>query len=159
MSESTRPGAMGRLQLAVGAALAVAGMALWGCGDDHELHNHPDGSSAAAPGEGPREGTTDDGRFVARYQPTPDPIPFNEHFELTVEIEGWQPGVSLALDFVMPSHGHGMTTTPGVEHLGEGLFSVVGLLLHMTGAWELYVDLTEGGVRERIVLPFQCCAR
>ncbi len=49
----------------------------------------------------------------------------------------------------MPEHGHGMNVEPKVTALGKGRFSVEGMLLHMSGRWELYFDITRDGVTSR----------
>ncbi len=88
------------------------------------------------------------GRIQVRWSSTPDPIPVNEDFELLlelrpgpehtelpddlrVEVEGWMPG-----------HGHGMLRSPKVtlipsETPTDRHYSVLGMLFHMDGEWEL----------------------
>ena len=53
----------------------------------------------------------------------------------------------------MPAHGHGINTAPTVNSHGDGKFTVDGLLFHMKGDWELYVDILDGPVRERATFP------
>ena len=57
--------------------------------------------------------------------------------------------LTVAVDARMPAHQHGMKQVPSVHPLGDGRFRVEGMLLHMTGHWELYVDVTSGAVTER----------
>ena len=55
----------------------------------------------------------------------------------------------------MPGHGHGMNTRARVEPLGDGRFVVRGLLLHMSGQWELEFDVAKGRVHEKAVVRFE----
>ena len=55
----------------------------------------------------------------------------------------------LLADAAMPQHGHGMNVKPTVKSLGGGRFRVEGMLFHMPGSWELYLDLVRAGVLER----------
>lgn len=55
----------------------------------------------------------------------------------------------VVVDADMPDHRHGMNTTPRVTRAPDGTFTVSGLQFHMTGYWELYVDLEMDGVTER----------
>lgn len=48
----------------------------------------------------------------------------------------------IAIDGGMPSHGHGLPTTPRVtKYLGDGAYRVEGMKFNMTGWWELKVDI------------------
>lgn len=116
----------------------------------------------APPGHGEagtptRETCSNGGRYHVRVQ-APDPFPANEMFALTAEVEeGCDPprrpaAPGLRVDGGMPTHRHGMNTEPVVRPLGGGRFEVQGVLLHMLGRWELYFDVTEGGVTERAQL-------
>jgi len=61
------------------------------------------------------------------------------------------------VDATMPAHRHGMNYRPQIEPLGPGLWRVQGLMFHMSGAWELQLDLRRGGrtqtLRQAIDLP------
>lgn len=90
-----------------------------------------------------------DGGYEVRARARPAPLPLNEPFDLEIEVHGGDENVSLAADAAMPEHGHGMNVTPRVRSLGGGRFAVSGMLFHMPGYWEVYIDLTRGGVTER----------
>ncbi len=89
-----------------------------------------------------------------------DPWPLNQLFSLEATVErGCDPprrpvAPRLRVDAAMPEHRHGMNTDAVVTSLGEGRFGVEGLLLHMPGRWEMYFDVTDGGVTERAQLDF-----
>jgi hypothetical protein len=56
---------------------------------------------------------------------------------------------ALAPDAAMPEHGHGMTQVPRVEKVEPGHFRVSGMRFHMSGRWEMYLDVVRAGVTER----------
>ncbi|MGE0481594.1 MAG: hypothetical protein AB7Q17_14095 [Phycisphaerae bacterium] len=89
------------------------------------------------------------GAYEVRLRTRPTPLPLNEPFDLDIDVRGVDASVSLGVDAAMPGHGHGMNVTPLVRNLGAGRFVVNGLLFHMPGYWEIYIDLTRGGVTER----------
>ena len=93
------------------------------------------------------------GEYVIEYVSRPDPIPLNEPFELQVRVldaaGSVAQGVELFADARMPAHRHGMNTAARVERLPDGGFLVRGLLLHMSGHWELYLDVSRDGATDR----------
>jgi hypothetical protein len=101
--------------------------------------------------------TSPNGLFRVQLTPRPDPIPVNEHFELRVQIEPTGSTVlgdqEVSVDADMPAHGHGLNTKPVVRKIGDGAYEVKGMLFHMSGEWELYVDIGSGGARQRVVFP------
>jgi hypothetical protein len=99
--------------------------------------------------------TSSEGTYRVVFRPAPGNLPLNDYFSLDVEVlEGARgvridQGIDLSVDAAMPAHRHGMTTRPKVVRRGDGTFSVSGLLLHMSGVWELYFDVTRAGRTER----------
>jgi hypothetical protein len=117
-------------------ALALPVLAL-GCGDSSR---------------GPREVRSNGGNYTVVFTPAPDPIPMNQLFDLTITIvpkSGGAQTPKVEVDARMPAHGHGMNRVPKVTRLSEGTLKAEGMLFHMPGHWELYVDITRGGVTER----------
>ncbi|MFO0829744.1 MAG: FixH family protein [Phycisphaerales bacterium] len=119
------------------------------------------GGSEAAPAEAAPPATawrsfraTDDG-FTVRWTTIPDPIVARDPFVVLVELyrdaECTTPlrGGSVDVDASMPQHGHGMNVRPKMIDLGDGRHRAEGMLFHMPGRWELFVDRTESGVTER----------
>jgi len=100
---------------------------------------------------------TNAGTYRVAWRSDPDPIPENEPFQLSVEIErsdGSGPvpdDLGLQVGAWMPRHQHGMLRRPLVRRLEDGRFSVEGLLLHMEGEWQLQFDLHHAGTIERAV--------
>ncbi len=90
-----------------------------------------------------------------RWRSEPSPIPVNQEFRLVVEVEdALDPGsslsgVSLSVDAGMPAHGHGMNRVASVRRESDGRFVAEGLLFHMPGSWELYLDVARQGIAER----------
>ena len=111
---------------------------------------------ACGPGELVQQVATDDWEVELRV--TPAPIPVNQHFEAEISVRGRADGElpgSVNVDADMPAHGHGMNTAPRLTSLGEGRWRVEGLLFHMPGSWELYVDVGEGQQLQRAAFPVE----
>jgi hypothetical protein len=111
---------------------------------------------ASAPGApAPVEVATGGGGFLVQLSPPPGEFPLNEPFTFAARVldgadrRPLAAEVELAVDAEMPLHRHGMTTRPVVAREPDGGFTVRGLLLHMPGEWQLYLDVTRGGVTER----------
>jgi len=124
--------------------------------------------TAAAGGEGdsvaveaerlstyPLRGWSNAGGYFVALRPSEHPLPLNEPFELEVlvlDANDWTraPGdIGVTVDADMPEHLHGMNTRPRVRRGGGGVWQVEGMLMHMPGYWEIYVDVTVAGVTER----------
>lgn len=99
-----------------------------------------------------RTATTRDGRLVVAWKPVPDPIPVDEMFELVVLVTEAGPealpveGAIVWVRGSMPNHGHGMNVEPRSTELGDGLYRVRGMLLHMAGRWELGIDVVHDSI-------------
>jgi len=103
-----------------------------------------------------REAITNEGNYTVLYVPNPSPVPLNEHFTIEVQVTPSakdQKTIEIEVDADMPAHGHGINTAPTIRNEGNGKFTVDGILFHMKGDWELYVDILDGPVRERAVFP------
>ncbi len=98
---------------------------------------------------------SNDGSYFVAYTRTPDPIPLNKMFTLSVSVGSAQDraraltGIELHADAAMPEHDHGMNTRPKVKTNPDGTFTVRGMLFHMPGRWELYLDVVRAGITER----------
>src|SRR5579862_5808494 len=98
------------------------------------------------------------GGYRVTVEPRTGTIPLNEPFDLRLLIErtpafnAGSPvisGIDVAVDAEMPAHHHGMTRVPRVTRLAGGAYLAEGLLFHMPGHWQLYVDITEDGRTDR----------
>jgi hypothetical protein len=100
------------------------------------------------------------GRFYIEWAPVPDPIPLNRSFEVEVRVSDpatREPltDIEVVVDAGMPFHNHGMNRKPRVEARGDGSFRARGMLFHMPGEWELYVDVFQRGISERARIPLE----
>lgn len=110
------------------------------------------------------EGWTDGERFYVVTETTPDPIPFNEYFSVSVSIldspEGdlIPAGLNVLVDANMPAHNHGMNETPTMSVNNDGRFEAAGLKWFMTGEWALEVFVTDPeGLTEQATFLIDCC--
>ena len=56
----------------------------------------------------------------------------------------------LRVDASMPEHRHGMNYRSSLKPLGSGRWRVEGLLWHMSGRWELRLDVQSQGLEHRL---------
>ena len=104
----------------------------------------------------PRDAITASGAYRVSYHPTPDPLPLNEHFRLDLTIKPVAeatPDFEIEVGADMPAHGHGINTAPNITTTDRGSYQVEGMLFHMKGDWEIYVDVITGPVRDRATFP------
>lgn len=120
-----------------------------------QAHDAPlPSSTAALPFVGHDALRSNGGSWLLEFTPAPASMPDNESFRLEVDVADARTGaaaidIELAVDAAMPEHGHGMKRVPRVTRLGDGHFLVEGMYFHMTGRWELYLDVTRAAWTER----------
>jgi hypothetical protein len=98
---------------------------------------------------------SNDGAYNVFYRTLPSSIPMNDTFSMELVIhsalgklaETNRPVVTA--DAAMPHHGHGMNHRPTVTDRGDGAYLVQDMLFHMSGYWEIYIDITSQGITER----------
>jgi hypothetical protein len=111
---------------------------------------------AAQPCGGDLRGTLhliESARYAIAYTTAPDPIPVGRHFVIEFKIcarDGAEPVQSVRVDANMPEHRHGMNYKPGITKIGPETYRAEGLLLHMSGRWEITFDVVAGNVAERV---------
>jgi hypothetical protein len=93
-----------------------------------------------------RKAVPEDGQCIVwwRVAGERDELPASDPFDIEVRIEdpsGQPVDAALEFDAEMPHHGHGMNVQPTIERTGPGRHLVRGVLLHMSGRWELAFDL------------------
>lgn len=99
--------------------------------------------------------TTPSGRFTVGWRPVGGPVPVNEPFEIDLllfeDVAKERPiaGANVRVSAWMPDHLHGMGRLPRTSEVEPGRYRVKGLLLHMEGLWQLFVDVTAGAHAER----------
>jgi hypothetical protein len=128
--------------------LGIAALALFVAGCDR------------GPGEGPASATgrkhfdSNGGRYAVELETRPSSIEVNQPFDVTVIVtpkSGTSKDLEILVDARMPAHFHGMNRVAKLSRSGT-TWKAEGLVFHMAGHWELYVDITEGGVTERAQL-------
>ena len=102
-----------------------------------------------------RTSASADGAYFVRWRPLVEPIPLADPFDVEVEVfEDESMAVPARFDEIivdagMPHHRHGMNIVPELASEGPGRWIARGMLFHMPGRWQLYVDLLEDGRLER----------
>ncbi|MFW5966902.1 MAG: cytochrome-c peroxidase [Persicimonas sp.] len=123
------------------------------CGDDPSQNNNEGGDEE----ELPRVVESEFGTYHVRFSPSVDPVPFNEFFELSVEVfededlEEPAEDVDLEFDARVEELNGRLPTAPTVESIGGGEFEVEGVMLHVPRRWELRFEFDEDGLTERAV--------
>lgn len=107
----------------------------------------------------PMQTETSSGAYQASCVFNPIPIPRNEYVTMTLTLQradgaDLSPELAIKVDADMPSHGHGINTEPEIKKLSDGKYEVKGLLFHMGGDWELYIDVIEDDIPDRATIPF-----
>ncbi len=153
------------------AALALPGlMLLHGCdrpteGDAPSSTESGDATSAAELTRGEDDGvsapiewraaSSADGSHFVRWRPLVEPIPMADPFDVEVELftddsmDERLDCESIIVDAGMPHHGHGMNVRPELERRADGSWVARGMLMHMPGRWQVYVDVVDDGRLER----------
>lgn len=90
-----------------------------------------------------------DGAVQATWQAEAGPITVGRPFALLVTLCPANAQL-LRVDATMPEHRHGMNYRASIQPLGEGRWRVEGLLWHMSGRWELSLDLLSQGKEQRL---------
>jgi hypothetical protein len=122
------------------------------CGD-HDKHHHSGVDSLAAIDE---SRVASSASYTVTITPSPDPIPFNDYFDLSTAVEDSAGApvtdATVSVTAAMPSHGHGMTVTPTTTANNDGTYSTPGMLFHMSGLWVITVSVTQDGATETVDL-------
>ena len=98
---------------------------------------------------------SNDGGYHVRARTEPESIPQRDPFTVHVQVchdsDFTMPveDASVHVDAAMPDHGHGMNVVPEMVQVAPGCWEARGLLMHMPGKWEVYVDVVEDGLMER----------
>lgn len=136
------------------AFLAVVLLSLPGAGGCGKASTDAASSRSASSASGKGTIVSNGGGFTVSFQTTPDPIPTNEPFDLRFTVTPKQapaPGADfrVEVDARMPAHFHGMNRSPKLSRQPDGSYLAEGMLFHMPGHWELYVDVSQAGRTER----------
>lgn len=142
-----------RLVLVIGACAALTACANQKPAERADVQHAP--ASTQVPATGWKSLTSSEGNYIVAYTTDPAPLPLNEPFSINVTVRSAQQpsrpveNISLDVDGRMPHHRHGMNRQPRIVDHGDGTYLIEGMLFHMPGRWELYFDITRGGITER----------
>jgi hypothetical protein len=126
-------------------------------------------SQTDIPADQTMSGPTEGGDFYVVITPEPNPIPFQELFELRIEVYDSEARDALVeeieldqLRATMPSHGHGMKNEPAVSKVDDGVFAAKGMRFHMQGEgedglWVVEPLLNHDGDIHQAKFDVQCC--
>jgi hypothetical protein len=112
--------------------------------------------AAECPAAAPGVQLLREGGVELRWQAQPARIVVGKPFALDITV---CPAAAelLRVDASMPEHRHGMNYRPTLTLLGAGRWRAEGLLWHMSGRWELRLDLKHAGqdlrLRQSVTLP------
>lgn len=121
----------------------AAALALLGCAAAHAACPPPPAAARTVEGNG----------VQAAWWPEPATLAVAQPFVLHVQLCPAD-AVLLRVDAQMPEHRHGMNYRPSVQPLGLGRWRAEGLLWHMSGRWELRLDVQlQGGSPQRLLQP------
>jgi hypothetical protein len=139
---TTWPAGWRRPSRSVSAALLT--LVLAGCGAD---------SDAAKPAAGGKQRfESNGGRYTVELETSPASIAVNQPFDVTVAVTpkaGPATDLDVVVDARMPAHFHGMNRVAKISRGPGNSWKAEGLLFHMPGHWELYIDVSQGGATER----------
>ena len=107
---------------------------------------------------------TRSGYYRVNFESALDPIVINamHHWIFTVTTPDGAPvtGAVITATGGMPEHNHGLPTAPQMTaELGKGRYRVDGFRFHMTGEWELLVNIDVDGRRDSVVIPTDLMSR
>ena len=112
--------------------------------------------AAATPACGPELADAhrlDGTRYTLAYKLQPAALVVGRHFAIDFQVCAKGTAAlptQVRVDARMPEHGHGMGYRTSLQHLGAGRWRAEGLMLHMTGRWELNFELGQGPLAERL---------
>ena len=133
---------------------------LVGCSADDSIDDSADTDTGIVEN---LEALSNQGQYRVWIEPNPDPIPPLDVFSLQVRVEDVATSSpvedlsELVVDATMPAHEHGMTVSPEAVDLGGGLWDASPFKFHMTGHWEITVDMIRNEETEQAVFNVICC--
>ena len=94
--------------------------------------------------------------YMIAFRPEPIRIEVGQPFSLLFNVctKSNSPAELLAVDAVMPEHKHPMNYRPTIVAGADGRYRADGLVFHMSGRWELSIDVRAGEESERLTHDF-----
>ncbi len=144
-----------RKVISVGLALSLL---LLGCSVETSGGGAGGGAEATFPAEPLTTLKTDHGALSFEVRTAPAQPPTRGHFSVEIvatDADG-KPvdGLELAVQPWMPEMGHGASTKPSIEAMGDGRYVVSHVACVMPGRWELRTSIA-GAVKDSATVAFQ----
>jgi len=94
--------------------------------------------------------------YQLRFESSLEPIEINQMHSwlLYVSADG-KPvsGATISVVGGMPAHDHGLPTRPRItEELGQGAYRLEGMRFHMSGVWEVSINIEANGKTDTVVI-------
>ena len=103
----------------------------------------------------PVRATYEGKHFDVSYDSGIKPLPLNRMhwWDIAIKTKDGKPvnNATISVYGGMPAHHHGLPTQPEASPTGDGQYIIKGLKFSMTGAWEVWLDITADGVNEKVV--------
>ena len=100
--------------------------------------------------------TSERGLYTVHYESSLDPIEINRMHSWTLVVtRAGEPleGAAIEVSGGMPEHDHGLPTRPRITaELGNGRYRLDGIRFHMTGNWEVVLDISANGNRDSVTI-------
>ncbi len=113
-------------------------------------------AQTACPAAAPGTQVLEEAGVQVQWQPLPAVIAVGKPFALDISVCPASAELT-RVDASMPDHRHGMNYRPSLKSLGPGRWRAEGLLWHMSGRWELRLDLRHQRqdlrLRQSVTLP------
>lgn len=83
--------------------------------------------------------------------------PLNAQYSLPVQLfnasgSDLPPDLKVEIEATMPAHRHGTALTPSIRRAGSNSYRIVGLLMHMPGAWEIRLTFTASNYVDEAII-------
>ena len=112
-----------------------------------------------AAGESPLEWVSERGIYEVSFESSLQPIEINQIHTWVLHITAkGVPVVNAEVSVVggMPAHDHGLPTRPRVrEEFGDGDYRLEGMRFHMSGAWEISIEIEANGKTDTVIIALQ----
>lgn len=100
------------------------------------------------------------GNFLLSFRSDSEPPPINRIHAWTLHLGNAQgepvANAEISVSGGMPEHDHGLPTAPRVTgYLGQGDYRLEGMRFHMSGDWELTVDIRAAGLTDTVTVPLR----
>lgn len=103
--------------------------------------------------------TTNSNQFHVSYKSKVDPLPLNRIHSWILHIDRLNnepvTKASISIHGGMPAHKHGLPTQPVVTEISNGDYLVEGLKFSMTGIWQIWFDIRDGNITDKLKFDIQ----